>query len=382
MIIRYGYYFDRTNRLEDPVHVNVFAFSRDVETGMVLFGHSFYKGNIAEYADFRSRLRMTAVNRLIRKPIVAYLPKGDELDNFCKNEDIQKKIQPHMSFDGSLSFKTTETVFKHYRPYAIVYLMLQILRSKSYKDNNVVLKEMVSSKEDGINVSNVKFIITQMWNNSISKLIDIPFENGIKDPYKNWSTENYNSLFKMTSKNYKNVDTMMEGHYLNTQIFKGTTKTHFSEVNSFTQEELSKLGLFGKPITNSRILAKNIVPKGIHIFRWNVTPETTIFISFLPDIQKGTLEYNYFIADADFKESRYRDWRRLGNHIAMKRLFKNPLYIVCEAENSIERRNAIKKRIFNHYRYGKPLNVTVAGSFRSFIFYPVEKLVDWIISMV
>ena len=67
MIVRYGYYYERAkgNNEVERLHVNVFAFSRDVETGMILFGHVFYRGTMADFSEYRSRLRMTALNRLL-----------------------------------------------------------------------------------------------------------------------------------------------------------------------------------------------------------------------------------------------------------------------------------------------------------------------------
>ena len=385
MIIRYGYYYERrTNCSDTPLYVNVFAFSRDVNTGMVLFGHSFYKGDVVEFAELKPRLRMTAVKRLIKKPIVAYLPKGDDLDEFCKCEVNQKRIQPHMSLDGSLEFKDRETAYKHYRPYSVIYLLLQILRSSAYKDNKPIVREMVSNQDEGINVSNVKFRVTQMWDLKTNSLINIPLKNDdtLLDAYRGWAPENYNSVFKASSTQYKTIESMMEGHYLTIQLFKDGRKVHFSEVNGFTNKELLPIGLFSQTFDKNKVLAKNTIPKGVHIFRWSVEDKVTVFVSFVPDIEMGTLNYNYFIASNDYKQSRRSDWRRLGNYIAMKRLFKEPIYIVCDAESSIERRNAIKRRIIEHYSKGRSLNDNVSSSFASFFMYPVEKLADFIVWMV
>ena len=161
MIVRYGYYYERArgNNEVERLHVNVFAFSRDVETGMILFGHVFYRGTMADFSEYRSRLRMTALNRLLKRPTFTFLPKGNYLDEFCKIEENQMKIQPHMSFDGSLKFVETENVYRHYRPYAIIYLLVQILRNPAYKNSNYIVREMVSNKNEGVNVSNVNVTV-------------------------------------------------------------------------------------------------------------------------------------------------------------------------------------------------------------------------------
>lgn len=386
MIIRYGYYFERTSGLTagDRLHVNVFAFSRDVKTGMVLFGHAFYKGDMVEFSEIKPRLRMTALNRLMKKPVVAFLPKGDILDNFCKDEKNQKRIQPHMSIDGSLVFESTETSYKHYRPYATVYLLMNILRSSVYKTSLPIVREMVVNQDEGLKVSNIKFRATQMWDIKSNKLVNIPRQDDgqFKDPYRSWQTDNFASVFNQSGIKFKTVDAMMENQYLNTQLYKGNSKVHFSEVKTFSQDELNAIGLFAKENRRESILAKNFVPKGVHMFHWKACDDITIFISFIPDIEKGSLVYNYFVSTPNFIENRSRDYRRLGNHISMRRMMKKPIYMVCDANNSIERRDAIKKRIYNYYLNGHSLDDGVGSSFKSFFLYPFDLLANWLIGLV
>lgn len=383
MIIRYGYYFDRTKgrTTEETLHVNVFAFSRDKTTGMVMFGHSFYKGDVVEFHKMKPRLRMTALKRMIYKPYIVYLQDSDNLDEYCKVVENQRRIAQHMSIDGSLKFDDDDNAYKHYRPFAIVYMLVKTLRHKTNGVSSVslspcVMRQINHDEHENIKVSNVKFRIIGKWLPASNKLslACIGGANGV------YIVDQAYTVKKTEEQN-------VEEHYLNTMFYKNGEKVHFSEVSSSKLAELTSLGLNYIPRPPKRVSIKCEIPKGVHIFHWNSKSsiiKMNITVAFIPDIENGSLVYSFCVIPDYYKMKRNYDWRRIGNHIAINRTLKNPIYMICDADNSSERRDAIKQRIKEHFVNGKSLGdyETTMSSFISSIMYPLDLFANWIISKV